>query len=161
MGEDGTKSCFLCDSKERLEMCSKCHSISTCVHHTHLHRWFVLLYFIILLPTWVKQEIPLSYILSAQHMFQRHWYRRVLPIHSGPREGSWQVLDCHLCRLYLCLCFCIFDLFKRECWFLLAWADELDDQLVDRVLRASKDLCQGDIIFKELPVVVRLYYNHY
>ena len=48
----------------------------------------------------VKQEIPLSYILSAQHMFQRHWYRRVLPIHSGPRGGSWQVLDCHLYPLY-------------------------------------------------------------
>ena len=109
MGEDGTKSCFLCDSKERLEMCSKCHLISACVHHTHLHRWFVLLYFIILLPTWVKQEIPLSYIFSARHMFQRHWYRRVLPIHSGPRGGSWQVLDCHLCPLYLCLCFCIFE----------------------------------------------------
>ena len=51
MGKDGMKSCFLCDSTERLEICSKCHSISACVHHAHLHRWFVLLYFIILLPT--------------------------------------------------------------------------------------------------------------
>ena len=114
-----------------------CISLFYCpkAQHLHLQRWIVSLLFfpfvfldLIARHVWlrvkqeiplshisqtyisrVKQEIPLSYILSAQHMFQRHWYRRVLPIHSGPRGGSWQVLDCHLYPLYLYLCFCIFE----------------------------------------------------
>ena len=84
-----------------------CISLFYCpkAQHLHLQRWIVYLLFfpfvfldLIARHVWirVKQEIPLSDTLSAQHMFQRPWYRPVLPMHSGPRGGSWQVLDCHL-----------------------------------------------------------------
>ena len=31
-------SCFLCDSKEDLELCNKCNLVVTCSHHVNLHR---------------------------------------------------------------------------------------------------------------------------
>ena len=31
-------SCFLCDSKEDLELCTKCSLVVTCSHHGNLHR---------------------------------------------------------------------------------------------------------------------------
>ena len=38
MEAEADRSCFLCNSKEDLELCSSCNIIVTCAHHGNLHR---------------------------------------------------------------------------------------------------------------------------